>query len=255
MMLRKFTWLGLLLGLTIVPVRAAGIIRIGFIEHSPPWVNADNRPGIAVALLREALQAEGLALQPLFYPYARRLALYRRNEVDALYDMSATAQKRENLAGTLGKPLHSFDNLVLGLQKRHFRLDKPADLIGLNILAWEGAQNDLPDSFDTVAAVAQGRYTETGDQRQQIKSLNAGRVDVILADRLVVDWYRKRLRNDPQLDARQPVDVFAILPPREATVLWRDPALRQRIDYRIREMKNDGRYNAIFRQYDAEPQP
>ena len=35
----------------------------------------------------------------------------------------------------------------------------------------------------------------------------------------------------------------------------RDPALRQRIDYRIREMKNDGRYNAIFRQYDAEPQP
>ena len=32
-------------------------------------------------------------------------------------------------------------------------------------------------------------------------------------------------------------------------------ALRQRIDYRIREMKNDGRYNAIFRQYDAEPQP
>ncbi|MFN4237763.1 MAG: substrate-binding periplasmic protein [Vogesella sp.] len=255
MVQHKLVWLGLVLGVQWLPAQAAGVIRIAFIEHSPPWVNADSKLGIAVTLLREALQAEGLALQPVFYPYARRLALYRRNEVDALYDVSATTQKREKLPGTLGRPLHSFDNLVLALQKRNFKLDKPADLIGLNILAWDGAQNDLPDSFDTVEAVAHGRYRETGDQRQQVKSLYAGRVDVILADRLVLDWYRKRLRNDVQIDARQPVDVFAILPPREATVLWRDPALRQRIDYRIREMKNDGRYNAIFRQYDAEPQP
>lgn len=255
MALRKFVSLGLCLVSSLLPAHAGGVIRIAFIEHSPPWVNADSRPGIAVTLLREALQAEGLALQPVFYPYARRIALYRRNEVDALYDISAMTQKRENLAGTLGKPLHSFDNLVLALQKRHLKLEKPADLIGLNILAWDGAQNDLPEGFDTVAAVMQGRYNETGDQRQQVKSLFAGRVDVILADRLVVDWYRKHLRSDVQVDARQPVDVFAVLPPREATVLWRDPALRQRIDYRIREMKSDGRYNAIFRQYDADPQP
>lgn len=255
MVLRKFVWLGLCLLSSLLPAHAGGVIRIAFIEHSPPWVSADSRPGIAVTLLREALQAEGLALQPVFYPYARRIALYRRNEVDALYDISASTQKRENLPGSLSRPLHSFDNLALALQRRHLKLEQAADLIGLDILAWDGAQNDLPDSFDVVAAVAQGRYTETGDQRQQVKSLYAGRVDVILADRLVADWYRKRLRNDPQVDARQPVDVFAVLPPREATVLWRDPALRQRIDYRIREMKNDGRYNAIFRQYDAEPQP
>lgn len=255
MMRRKLAWLGLMLALPWLPAHAAGIIRIAFIEHSPPWVNADSRPGIAVSLLREALQAEGLALQPVFYPYARRIAMYRRGDIDALYDISATTQKREALPGSLGKPLHSFDNLALALQKRHFKLEDPADLIGLNILAWDGAQNDLPDSFDTVAAVSQGRYNETGDQRQQVKSLFAGRVDVIMADRLVLDWYRKHLRADPQVDARQPVEMFAILPPREATVLWRDPALRQRIDYRLREMKNDGRYNAIFRQYDADPQP
>lgn len=255
MLLRQIVCIGAWLTLPLWPAQAAGLIRIGFPEHAPPWVNAEGKPGIAVALLREALQAEGLALQPVFYPYARRVLQYRRNEVDALYDISAVTQKRENLPGSLGRPLHSFDNLVLALQKRHLRLERPADLIGLDILAWDGAQNDLPDSFDTVAAVSQGRYRETGDQRQQVKSLFTGRVEVIMADRLVVDWYRKRLRADPQVDARQPVDVFAILPPREATVLWRDPALRQRIDYRIREMKNDGRYNAIFRQYDAEPQP
>lgn len=246
-------WLALLL--LALPAHAATVIKVAFPESSPPWVSAGTRPGIAVELLREALQAEGLALHPVYYPIARRMALFRRNEVDALYDVSALAQKNANLPGTLGRPLHTFDNLAMALQKRHLKLERTADLVGLNILAWDGAQNDMPDSFDRVEAVSQGHYNETGDQRQQVKSLYAGRVDVILADRLVLDWYRKHLRGEAGVDVRQPVDIFAILPPREATVLWRDPVLRQRIDYRLREMKNDGRYNAVFRRYDAEPQP
>lgn len=248
-------WCGLVALLLAWPAHAATVIKVAFPENSPPWVSAGARPGIAVELLREALQAEGLALHPVYYPIARRMALFRRNEVDAIYDVSPQAQKQTNLPGSLGRPLHTFDNLAMALQKRHLKLERTADLVDLNILAWDGAQNDMPDSFDRLEAVSQGHYNETGDQRQQVKSLYAGRVDVILADRLVLDWYRKHLHGETAVDTRQAVDFFAILPPREATVLWRDPVLRQRIDYRLREMKNDGRYNAIFRRYDAEPQP
>lgn len=248
-------WCGLVALLLAWPAHAATVIKVAFPENSPPWVSAGARPGIAVELLREALQAEGLALHPVYYPIARRMALFRRNEVDAIYDVSPQAQKQANLPGSLGRPLHTFDNLAMALQKRHLKLERTADLVDLNILAWDGAQNDMPDSFDRLEAVSQGHYNETGDQRQQVKSLYAGRVDVILADRLVLDWYRKHLHGETAVDTRQAVDFFAILPPREATVLWRDPVLRQRIDYRLREMKNDGRYNAIFRRYDAEPQP
>ncbi|WP_147693021.1 substrate-binding periplasmic protein [Vogesella mureinivorans] len=251
----KTRWFWLPALLLALPAQAATVIKVAFPEHSPPWVNTGVRPGIAVELLREALQAEGLALHPVYYPVARRMAMFRRNEVDAIYDISPLAQKHANLPGTLGRPLHTFDNLAMALHKRKLKLDSTADLVGLNILAWDGAQNDMPDSFDRLEAVSQGHYNETGDQRQQVKSLYAGRVDVILADRLVLDWYRKHLRGEAGVDVRQPVDIFAILPPREATVLWRDPILRQRMDYRLREMKSDGRYNAIFRRYDAEPQP
>ena len=253
--MNKPLWRGLALLLLAAQVQAAGVIKVAFPEHSPPWVGAEGRPGIAVELLREALQAEGLALQPVYYPFARRVALFRRNEVDAIYDISPATQKHINLPGTLGRSLHTFDNLAVALQKRRLKLEHVEDLIGLNILAWDGARNDLPDRFDQLEAVSQGHYNEAGDQRQQVKSLYAGRVDVILADRLVLDWYRKHTRGDVQVDTRQPVDFFAILPPREATVLWRDPGLRQRMDVRLREMKNDGRYNAVFRRYDAEPQP
>lgn len=37
--------------------QAAEIVRVGFPESIPPWVRGDNRPGIAVELLTEALRS------------------------------------------------------------------------------------------------------------------------------------------------------------------------------------------------------
>ncbi|SCK12156.1 ABC transporter substrate-binding protein [Vogesella sp. LIG4] len=228
------------------------VVKVGFPESIPPWVNVDKRPGIAVELLVEALRSEGLTVTPVFYPFTRRVSAYRRGELDALYDVSPSLQHEYQLPGSAGRPLHSFDNVVVALQRRQLQLETLQDLQPLRVVAWDGAQADIPNSgYDSVLAIANGNYSEIADQVSQLRTLYLGRCDVIFTDRLIFEWNRRKLGKQAQLA----VAFYPLLPPKEADVLWHDATLRQHYDAGLRRIKQDGRYDAIFRRYQSEPQP
>lgn len=233
------------------PAAANNVVKVAFYESIPPWVNVERRPGIAVELLREALQSEGIAMQPVFYPFSRRISAYRRGEVDALYDVTPLMQRYYQLPGSIGRALHTFDNIAVALQQRRLELAQPQDMQELRVVAWEGAEPDLPSGYDRLLAQASGHYSELADQGSQVRALYLGRCDVILIDRLIFEWYRRKLGTP----ARQPVTLSPLLMPKEATVLWRDPVLRQHFDTGLRRLKQDGRYEAVFRRYQSQPQP
>lgn len=241
----------LALCLCALPAAANNVVKVAFYESIPPWVNVEHRPGIAVELLCEALRSEGIAVQPVFYPFGRRLNAYRRGEVDALYDVTPAMQRYYQLPGSISRALHTFDNVVVGLQRRRLELAQPQDMQELRVMAWEGAEPDLPSGYDRLLALAKGHYSEQADQGGQVRSLYLGRSDVILVDRLIFEWYRRKLGHQAQLA----VTLYPLLMPKEATVLWRDPLLRQHFDSGLRRLKQDGRYEAVFRRYHSQPQP
>jgi len=230
---------------------AATVVKVGFYESIPPWVNAEHRAGIAVELLREVMRNENVRIEPVFYPFSRRISAYRRGEIDALYDVTPVMQHDYQLPGTLGKALHTFDNVVVALRQRQFQLNSLAELQPWRVIAWEGAQVDVPAQYDAVLAIANGNYSELAQQQNQVRALYLGRCDVIFIDRLIFEWYRRKLG----AETAQPVTFYPLLAPKEASVLWRDPALRLRYEAGLRRLKQDGRYDAIFRSYNSEPQP
>ncbi|WP_174873203.1 substrate-binding periplasmic protein [Vogesella oryzae] len=244
----------LLLAVLCLPaaLAAAGtVVKVAFYESIPPWVNVAGRPGIAVELLQEALRSEGIAMQPVFYPLSRRISAYRRGEVDALYDVTPAQQHHYQLPGSIGRDLHAFDNVVVALERQRLELAQPQDLQELQVMAWEGAEPDLPLGYDRLLAQATGHYGELSDQGSQVRSLYLGRSDAIMIDRLIFEWYRRQLGPQAQL----PVTLYPLLMPKEANVLWRDPLLRQHFDRGLRKLKQDGRYDAVFRRYHSQPQP
>lgn len=222
----------------------------------PPWVNAGGQSGIAIDLLRSALKAEGLTLQAEQHPFARRLQAYRHGQLDGLYDISNSQQKTEQLNGSISRPLHSFDNIAIALGKRQLPIERAADLAQWRVMAWEGAANVLPGSYDRLEALANGAsYHEEANQQRQVRSLFAGRVDVILSDRLAFEWQRRQLKADAMLHSDQPVHIYAVLPPSEVGILFRDSGLRARIDARIKTLKASSHYQEIFAHYGYQPQP
>ncbi len=230
--------------------QAAEIVRVGFPESIPPWVRVDNRPGIAVELLTEALRSEGVTVEPAFFPFSRRVSAYRLGELDALYDVSPALQHQHLLYGYTSRALHSFNNVVIALQKRQLKLDRLQDMQPLRVIAWGGAQADIPGGYDVEQAKAAGKYSELDNQTTQLQALFLGRCDAILADRLIFEWNRH------QLGGQQPaVSMYPLLASKAATVLWQDPTMRQRFENGLRRIKQDGRYDAIYHRYQSEPQP
>ncbi|MDC7708378.1 substrate-binding periplasmic protein [Vogesella indigofera] len=244
--------LGLLLGGG--SASAARAVYVGFPESIPPWVQAGGRTGIAIELLRSALQAEGLHLHSVQQPYARRLQAYRRGQLDALYDISPQQQQYEQLNGSISQPLHSFDNVAVALGRRQLEIEQLGDLARWRVMAWDGAGNSLPAGYDRLLALADGNYLEAGNQGHQLLNLLAGRVDVILSDRLIFEWQRRQLYPAAQ-DHTPPLRIYPLLPPKEAGILFRDSGLRARVDARIRALKACPQYQAIFARYGSEAQP
>lgn len=230
-------------------------IRVGFYPDIKPWVMADGKDGIAVDILREVLEDEGLRLEVVQLPYARKIQAYRSGNLDGLYGISSQQQQREQLIGSISRGLHSFDNVAVTLSRRKIELDEAADLSRWRVMAWQGASYMLPASYDLLAAVGEGNYLETLDQYQQLSNLLSGRVDVVLTDRLVFESNLKILARDRGQASLPQTSLHAILPPNEAAVLLRDSGLRERLDRRISQLKNSARYGQIFGRYQAEPQP
>ncbi|GHD70775.1 hypothetical protein GCM10011419_01660 [Vogesella fluminis] len=232
----------------------ARTLHVGFPEAIPPWVQAGGRTGIAIELLRSALQAEGLQLHTVQQPYARRLQAYRRGQLDALYDIGQQQQQDEQLNGSISQPLHSFDNIAVALGRRQLEIDHLRDLVRWRVMAWDGAGSSLPAGYDRLLALADGNYLEIGNQGHQLGNLLAGRVDVILCDRLIFEWQRRQLYPAAQ-DHVPPLRIYPLLPPKEAGILFRDSGLRARVDARIRALRASPQYQAIFTRYGSAVQP
>ncbi|RKQ52982.1 hypothetical protein C8E02_3452 [Vogesella indigofera] len=137
---------------------------------------------------------------------------------------------------------------------RQLTIEQLGDLARWRVMAWDGAGTALPAGYDRLLALADGNYLEAGNQGHQLVNLLAGRVDVILSDRLIFEWQRRQLL-PASLEHTPPLRIYPLLPPKEAGLLFRDSGLRARVDARIRTLKASPQYQAIFTRYGSEAQP
>jgi polar amino acid transport system substrate-binding protein len=245
-----------LLMLAALPATAASkLLRIGFHPGMAPWVMADGNRGIAVEILRDLLAEEGYRLEVVQWPFARRLQAYRLGQLDGLYAVNNRQQQMEQLHGSISRSLHSFDNVAVSIAHRAVVLDEPQDLSRWRVLAWQGAAAILPANYDFMTAVAEGRYHEVVEQDVQLPNLFSGRTDVILGDRLIMQWNLARLQKANGRQELPRLALHGLLPPNEAGVLLRDSILRARLDSRISQLRHSSRYNQYFSRYRMEPQP
>lgn len=97
------------------------------------------------------------------------------------------------------------------------------------------------------------RLVEQADQEIHANLLFTRRVDVVLADGMIVAEYNRRLRDrksaQPQIDAEQAVNFTAIFPPTVYHMMFREQALQQRFDQCFARQEAEGRIAAINHRY------
>jgi polar amino acid transport system substrate-binding protein len=223
----------------------AAEVTMAFGERIPPFCFPHDDSGIEVEVIREALAARGHVLKPSYYPLARVPIAFRSGEVDAA--MTDLGQDLRPFGAHHGDPAVLYDNVFITLKSREIKIRQPADLLGLQVMSFQGAAQRYPEWLGPLRAG--GRYREINDQVTQVRTLMLGRTDAVLSDRSIFRYFVLQLKKQGVSVAPYEEHVFTTANPMDYRPVFRDPQVRDDFNLGLKRLKASGRYQAIFDKY------
>lgn len=224
----------------------AAEISMAFGEKIPPFCFPETDSGIELEVMREALAFRGHVLKPRYYSFARIPVAFKAGEVDAA--MTDLGEDMTAWGANYGNPAVIYDNVFITLKERHFTITRPEDLQGLTVISFVGAAKRYPDWLDAVRKA--GRYYEQNDQALQVLTLDRGRYDVVLSDRNIFKYFTLQLKLNKSFKPKPVVEHhFVKLNPMDYRPVFRDPAIRDDFNAGLRNLKDSGRFQAIYYKY------
>lgn len=177
-------------------ISSAQTIKVACSDSVPPFVLPSSDQGIALDILRAALQHKNIKITPVYGSNERNLARFISREADAIL-----VAPRDALTNAFesDQALMVFHNYAISLEKNAIHAETIADLNGFSLGAFSLATRILPPAFRQVANQSPD-YREFTDQRQQVLALLTGEVDVIVLEKMLFRYLLTQIRHqDAQL--------------------------------------------------------
>jgi len=236
-------WLGVLLTVLLgsSSVRADSIsVVIGL--ALPPYVIAERDTGMELEIVREALALEGHTLVPSYVPFSRVLTMLQQGQADA----AMTVNEDSGIVGVFYSDSHiSYRNIAVSLAARNYPVTSVEDLGHYSVLAFQNARRYLGAEFAVMAANS-ARYQEVARQAKQITMLYAGRIDLIVLDENIFEYYR-------QLELRVPTDAgirrHTLFEPVHFKVAFARESWCQDFNRGLAKLRDSGRYQQIVSRF------
>ncbi|MFY8092723.1 MAG: substrate-binding periplasmic protein [Niveispirillum sp.] len=227
---------------------AAETVRFG-LREAPPLVQTmpdGQLRGLEFELLTAIFAAADLQIDPYLGSNAR-LAL------------AAGEGAVEGFAPVVGMPPDglyltdsyiTYHNVAVTLATRGIRLERPGDLRGLRVLAFQRAGKVLgPEFADAILDAAD--YREEPVQALQAKGLLYGRYDVLIGESRVLMYNINQVLTAAGEGGRGlPVVEHRLFAPNHYRAGFRDPVLVARFNQGLSRIRADGSYQAILNRYD-----
>ncbi|QNM96200.1 substrate-binding periplasmic protein [Chitinimonas koreensis] len=224
---------------------AAGApLRVGFGTDKPPYVFEQTRSGLEVELVTEALRRAGYEVEPFFAPMERLHRMLESGSLDAI----ATTNANSGIKAHYSEPYIEYHNVAVALAARQLDIRTIADLGRYSVSAFQRARQLLGPEFGAMAAANPG-YREEAQQIVRNRLLFAGRIDVVVGDRRIIEYFNRQVAE--QVDVGQALRWYPLFPPTPYRVGFREVEPRDRFDAGLAALRRDGGYAAIERRYDA----
>ena len=249
-------FLRLLLLVSVVSLPLAGQadeLRVSFNTDKPPFAFTDqagNITGIEVDVMREALKRAGHSIKAMSVSKARLLASLTQDEADVA--ASVQGNDGDNLFYT--DNFVQYQNYAISRKTSKLVIEKIDDLDKYHFVIWQRGWADLgsefekkykPDSQDHF----RNNYFQGSTQEAQTRIFFAKRVDVIVIDATIFQWYRSVLGKaglavDDDLVFH---DIFTTTTGFAAA--FKNKLLRDQFNTALKSMRADGSYQKILSRY------
>ena len=178
-------------------------VKVVFSYSTPPYVFKDGS-GIVLTIVKEALAYKGHTIEPIFVNMGRASELFRDGHVDA----TSITQTISGLDAFYSDDFMQYHNAAFALKKKHIKIEKLENLKDFHIIAFQNAYLYLGEKFGEVAKLADKKYMEIADQKQQVLMFLNGRTDVAVMDRHIFTFYKNLLTQEKKVDE----NIFEINP-------------------------------------------
>lgn len=234
-----------------VPALARDVrIGIGFVL--PPYVIREGNQGLEVEIIQQALAAAGHSPVFVYLPNLRLPMELSRGTLDAV-----AANMAYDLGRETGLPVfHSaetiaYHNYAITLAEKGLMVNSLEDLRGHRVLTFQNARKYLGPEFRQITAVL-AQYRELADQSLHAGMLYADRTDILISDKRIFYYWRKKLVESPQakgLGLGRPLTFHDIFPPSPRAVFFMDRKLRDDFDRGLDELRKRGEIKALCLKY------
>lgn len=224
-------------------------ITIGFRPTAPYVMQAPDGTlsGLEYDLVMLAANATGIRMRTSVMPFGRLPEDFRRGAIQAF----APANPAMNLPGCISETVLAYRNMAFSLLSRNLSIASPADLVALDVTAFQNAHVLLGPAVGALASNAE-RYREVANQMLQVRALFSGRTDVVLAERRI---FRHMMRSpEAGIDTGLLLAEHDIFPPTLYGVAFQHPDDCIRFNRGLETIRRNGIYDEVLRRWDNAPQ-
>lgn len=242
-MFKRLLSLGLLLCVSACALAEdAKALRVLVGMHKPPYIDTDSGQGYELELLRLVAQQMQRPIEFKHAPNQRLLDLLKKGEGDiaTLQSSSATAVADPKLV--YGCAYIRYQNVAVTLHRNRLLIKQISDLSGLSIMAFQNATRLLPLQYQQTIQNSPD-YRETIEQSTQVEMLQKNRVQVIVLDINIFNFY-----NDLYPDAA-PTDIHRLFAPTLYRTAFRDGALAHQFDEALARVQQSQAYSDLQLKY------
>ncbi len=235
----------------------AGALKVAVNTDKPPFAfrEADGSlGGIEVDLLRTVLARCGELAELVPTSKTRLLVELKAGRVQA----AMSVRGRDDGAMYFSDPMAYFENVAVTRKSSQITLAGLADLDRHQFVIWHGGWADLGPAF--AARYQPGsdgkfpsNYFQASNQVAQARIFWARRVDVMVVDRNIFDWLRRKLAADG-VDVSDELVFHSIVRERTGfSTAFASRALRDCFNQQLRVLRDDGSYQRIVDKYKWQP--
>lgn len=237
---------------TMVGLGHAGEIRVGIGFSIPPYVIKELDGGVEVDAIREAFKAVGHEAVFVYLPNLRLPVELGEGGIDCV--ASNAAYDISNDAGVKVYPSDTtviFQNYAVSLTKNDLDIPTVSSLGDKRVLGFNNARKYLGSQFARMAD-ANRQYSELADQALQVRMLYSGRVQVIISEKRIFLYWRKKLAESPVSSTINLADAVTFSPifasaPRNISFSSRE--LRDAFNAGLSTIKANGAFDAVVSKY------
>lgn len=208
-----------------------------------PYFIAESGTGLTYETVEAAFAVQGRKIFPVFISERDSKGVLSRYEH---IDCAGFQTERDSEDWFATDDIFPFHVHAVTLAGNKIELNSITDLKDTTVVGYLGTSEELGTEFRAVAQ-ENPRYREIYNHRAQVKLLLHNRVQVIIADRLLVDWYVRYLARE--LDRSVELTFHDLFPASQMKFACRRSDLIQDFMQGLEEIKRNGKLEEIKSRY------